>query len=278
MNPDPFFGCHKNNIKQTDPNFILRQTMLYGSKVHIQTNQRTQRSTVQRNFFVARKCMNLLTIIANTLLLGFSSISWEVPGFFKVVVSGCPNVSNSFVSQCGNSFVSQFGWPCPALRLSVFTCLPSYLVGGVRLSGCLPIHVSQSGSLVGGVRLSAVSVFPFLPSFVPQFGWWCRHLFPSPAADQRKFKSLYFRVADFQTPKQWDVKALGCHTAKSSHSHRSKEIPQQRILTAKRSDSYEISRCEAMDENFAPVLSLKGPRWSQSHSWFSWCSTVTHDN
>ena len=53
-------------------------------------------------------------------------------------------VSNSFVFPCGNWFVSQSGWWCPALWLSpshlfplVATHLFPSLAGGVRLFGCL---------------------------------------------------------------------------------------------------------------------------------------------
>ena len=40
-----------------------------------------------------------------------------------LVVSGSPDVSNSFVSPNSKSFVSQSGWWCPALRMSPI-CLP----------------------------------------------------------------------------------------------------------------------------------------------------------
>ena len=68
---------------------------------------------------------------------------------------------------CGNSFVSQSGWWCPAFRLSPIHLSPHIpirlspsLAGGVRL-WLSPIHVSPlvaihlSPSLAGGVRLSA---------------------------------------------------------------------------------------------------------------------------
>ena len=135
------------------------------------------------------------------------------------MVSGSPDVSNSFVSPCSNSFVSQSGWWCPALwmspiHLSPFIAIhlsPS-LAGGVRLSGCLqfspysnsfvsqsgwwcpalrmsPIHLSPltaihlSPSLAGGVRLSGCLQFicpPYSNSFVSQSGWWCPALRMSP--------------------------------------------------------------------------------------------------
>ena len=51
-----------------------------------------------------------------------------------------------FVSQYNDSFVSQSGWWCPALRLSpihvsslVAIDLSPSLAGGVRLSGCLQV-------------------------------------------------------------------------------------------------------------------------------------------
>ena len=61
-----------------------------------------------------------------------------------LVVSGSPDVSKSFVSPYSNSFVSQSGWWCPALRMSPIHLFPLIaihlspsLAGGVRLSGCL---------------------------------------------------------------------------------------------------------------------------------------------
>ena len=53
-----------------------------------------------------------------------------------LVVPGSPDVSNSFVSPYSNSFVSQSGWWCPALRMSPIHLSPS-LAGSARLSGCL---------------------------------------------------------------------------------------------------------------------------------------------
>ena len=118
-----------------------------------------------------------------------------------LVVSGSLAVSKSFVSPCGNSFVSRSGWWCPAFRLSPLHLSPHIpirlspsLAGGVRL-WLSPIHVSPlvaihlSPSLAGGVRLSARldprvagGVRPWLcpsyllpacgNSFVSQSGWW----------------------------------------------------------------------------------------------------------
>ena len=66
------------------------------------------------------------------------------------MVSGSPDVSNSFVSPCSNSFVSQSGLWCPALRMSPIQLSPLIAIhlspivaGGVRLSGCLQIHLSS---------------------------------------------------------------------------------------------------------------------------------------
>ena len=92
-----------------------------------------------------------------------------------LVVSGSPDVSNSFVSPYSNSFVSQSGWWCPALRMSPIHLSPLIaihlspsLAGGVRISGCLQfispltaIHLSPS--LAGGVRLSGCLQFICLP-------------------------------------------------------------------------------------------------------------------
>ena len=88
----------------------------------------------------------------------------------SLVVSGSPDVSNSFVFPYSNSFVSQSGWWCPALRMSP-----------IHLSPLIAIHLSPS--LAGGVRLSDVSnsfVSPYNNSFVSQSGWWCPALRKSP--------------------------------------------------------------------------------------------------
>ena len=87
-----------------------------------------------------------------------------------LVVSGSPKVSNSFVSPYSNSFVSQSGWWCPALRMFPIHLSPLIaihlspsLAGGVRLSGCLQIHFSS---------LTAIHF--------SQSGWWCPALRMSP--------------------------------------------------------------------------------------------------
>ena len=113
-----------------------------------------------------------------------------------LVVSGSPAVSNSFVSPYSDSFVSQSGWWCPALRLSPIHLSPRItihlspsLAGGVRLSGCLqficlpvqqficlPVWLVVSGSL----HVSNSFVSPYSNSFVSQSGWWCPALCMSP--------------------------------------------------------------------------------------------------
>ena len=67
-----------------------------------------------------------------------------------LVVSGSSAVSNSFVSPYNDSFVSQSGWWCPALRLSP-----------IHLSPHITIHLSPS--LAGGVRLFGCLQFICLP-------------------------------------------------------------------------------------------------------------------
>ena len=113
-----------------------------------------------------------------------------------LVVSGSPDVSNSFVSPYSNSFVSQSGWWCPALRMSPIHLSPLIaihlspsLAGGVRLSGCLqficlplkqficlPVWLVVSGS----PDVSNSFVSPYSNSFVSQSGWWCPALRMSP--------------------------------------------------------------------------------------------------
>ena len=112
------------------------------------------------------------------------------------MVSGSPDVSNSFVSPYSNSFVSQSGWWCPALWMSPIHLSPLIaihlspsLAGGVRLSGCLQFHLSPlkaihlSPSLAGGVRLSGCSpiqLSPLIAIHFSQSGWWCPALRMSP--------------------------------------------------------------------------------------------------
>ena len=145
----------------------------------------------------------------NSLLLAFSILFQAVSGYVQMVVSGSPDVpnsfvplwqficlpiwlvvssslavSNSFVSPCGNSFVSQSGWWCPALAVSnsfvlpcgnSFVCLPVWLV--VSGSSAVSVTLVMSGSLA--VSNSFVSKSGWwrlcLPndSFVSQSGWWC---------------------------------------------------------------------------------------------------------
>ena len=112
------------------------------------------------------------------------------------MVSGSLDVSTSFVSPYSNSFVSQSGWWCLALRMSpirlsslVAIHLSPSLAGGVRLSGCLqfmcpplqqficlPVWLVVSGSL----DVSTSFVSPYSNSFVSQSGWWCLALRMSP--------------------------------------------------------------------------------------------------
>ena len=72
-----------------------------------------------------------------------------------LVLSGCP-----FVSPYSNSFVSQSGWWCPALRMSA-----------IDLSPIIAIHLSPS--LAGGVRLSGcrlpVAAKDVVPQLLPRF-------------------------------------------------------------------------------------------------------------
>ena len=112
------------------------------------------------------------------------------------MVSGSPDVSNSFVSPYSNSFVSQSGWWCPALRMSPIHLSPlkaihlsPSLAGGVRLSGCLqficlplPLFICLPVWLVvsGSPDVSNSFVSPYSNSFVSQSGWWCPALPMSP--------------------------------------------------------------------------------------------------
>ena len=83
------------------------------------------------------------------------------------MVSGSPHVSNLFVSPYRNSFVSQSGWWCPALRMSP-----------IHLSPLIAIHFSQSGWWCPALRMSPISSYS--NSFVSQSGWWCPALPMSP--------------------------------------------------------------------------------------------------
>ena len=126
------------------------------------------------------------------------------------MVSGCPDVSNSFVCPYSNSFVSKSGWWCPALPMSPIRVFPLIaihlspsLAGGVRLPGRLQ-SVSQSGwcpalrmspicsplkqficlqvwlVVSGSSDVSNPFVFPYSNSFVSQSGWWCPAVRMSP--------------------------------------------------------------------------------------------------
>ena len=107
------------------------------------------------------------------------------------MVSGSP-----CVSPCSNTFVSQSGLWCPALRMSPIDLSPLIaihlspsLAGGVWLSACfqficlplqrficLPVWLGVSGS----TYVSNSFVSPCNDSFVSLSGWWCPALRMSP--------------------------------------------------------------------------------------------------
>jgi hypothetical protein len=157
-------------------------------------------------------------LIVPISLLGFSILSQELSGSFHVVVSGSPAVClhlfplspnsfvsqspNSFVSQSGswclqmspNSFVSQPGWCCPALQMSLFTCLTSCISQSglwcpalwTFIVTCLPLFVVRclcslvslhlSPSVARGVRLP-IFLWTYFPSFVFQCAYTSVRLF-----------------------------------------------------------------------------------------------------
>ena len=86
------------------------------------------------------------------------------------MVSGSPDVSNSFVSPYSSSFVSQSGWWCPALRMSPNSFVFPYS------NSFLPVWLVVSGS----PDVSNSFVSPYINSFVSQSGWWCPALRMSP--------------------------------------------------------------------------------------------------
>jgi hypothetical protein len=112
------------------------------------------------------------------------------------------------LSGCLSSLVCQFicfpVW-LPAVRMSVFTCLPIHvsasLAGGARPSGC---HLSPS--------ISPALLFGCLSSLVCQSGWWCPapwmfvftclriNLFPCLAGGVRLFGSLSSLVRLYLSP------------------------------------------------------------------------------
>ena len=87
------------------------------------------------------------------------------------MVSGSPDVSNSFVSPDSNPFVSQSGWWCPALWMSP-----------IHLSPHIAINLSPSPWLVvsGSPAVSNSFVSLYIDLFVSQSGWWCPALRLSP--------------------------------------------------------------------------------------------------
>ena len=113
-----------------------------------------------------------------------------------LVVSGSPDVSNSFVSPYSDSFVCHCDWWCLALRMFPIHLSPLIaihlspsLAGSVRLPGylqlmclpflqfiCLPVWLVVSGSL----HVSNSFVSPYSNSFVSESGWWCLALHLSP--------------------------------------------------------------------------------------------------
>ena len=97
-----------------------------------------------------------------------------------LVVSGSPDVSNSFVSPYINPFVSQSGWWRPAMspiHLSPLIAihLSPNLAGGVRLSGCLQficLPLQQVWLVVSGSPdVSNSFVSPYSNSFVSHSCW-----------------------------------------------------------------------------------------------------------
>ena len=97
-------------------------------------------------------CLPVWLVVSGSPDVSNSFVSPYSNSFLPVwlVVSGSPDVSNSFVSPYSNSFVSQSGWWCPALRMSP-----------IHLSSLIAIHLSPS--LAGGVRLSGCLQFICLP-------------------------------------------------------------------------------------------------------------------
>ena len=80
------------------------------------------------------------------------------------MVSGSPDVSNSFVSPCSDSFVSQSGWWSSG-SLDVSNLFVSHLAA---------IHsVSSLGWWCGLSGCLSSLVSPSINSFVSQSGWWC---------------------------------------------------------------------------------------------------------
>ena len=112
------------------------------------------------------------------------------------MVSGSPDVSTSFASPYSNSFVSQSGWWCPALRMSPIHLSPLIaihlspnLAGGVGLSACLQLICLPLKQFIfllvwlvvsGSPDVSNSFVPPYSNSFVSQSGWWCPALRMSP--------------------------------------------------------------------------------------------------
>ena len=88
-----------------------------------------------------------------------------------LVVSGSPDVSILFVFPYSNSFVSQSGWWCPALRMSP-----------IHLSSLVAIHFSQSGWWCPALWMSPIHLSPLIAI----------HLSPSLACGVRLAACLQF--------------------------------------------------------------------------------------
>ena len=80
-----------------------------------------------------------------------------------LLVSGSPDVCNSVVSPCSNSFVSQSGWRCPALCMSP-----------IHLSPLVAFHCFPSLAVVSGSPGVSNLFAPLCSSsFVFQSRWLC---------------------------------------------------------------------------------------------------------
>ena len=111
----------------------------------------------------------------------FGCLSSFVSQFIVFSLSGCwcPALFMS-VFNCLPSFVSQSGWWCPALRMSLFAALPSCVSKSGR---CPALWMSVfaclfylSPRLAGGVRLFgclSLICFTCFPSLGFLSGWWC---------------------------------------------------------------------------------------------------------
>ena len=151
------------------------------------------------------------------------------------MVSGSPDVSNSFVSPYSNSFVSQSGWWCPALRMSP-----------IQLSPLIAIHFSQSGWWCPALRMSPIHLSPLIAI----------HLSPSLAGGvwlSGCLQLICLRLEQYICLLVWLVVSGSPDVSNSFVSPYSNSFPKQFTVGVLNS---LLNRCPAWSRWWCPALRL----------------------